>query len=805
MTAARTSGSGANGANYPRDIEEKLGFDAIRGELVSYCENEVGRYLAERITFMPPSRALSSALSELEEMMLLRVSVALPSFAFPPIRDHIKGLKPSGSAISAEGAFAVKKLLETVRETLALPLEEDTPRLARLIGALDELPPVLRHLHLLLDDRGGIRDDASEELSAIRRELRSLEGSIGKTLQSILAEARAQGWVDKDASPTMRDGRLLLPVIPSAKRNIGGIVHEESATGRTLFMEPEKIVALNNRIREAQNEEQREVNRLLRETADRMRPFLKTLKDDTTALGRLDLLCAKARLASAEDALIPAIAPDARSMEWWKARHPLLERHLIEQGKALVPLDIKLSPENRILVISGPNAGGKSAALKTVGLLQYMLQCGLAVPMKSHSKAALFDQIFLNIGDQQSLEDDLSTYSSHLQSMKYFVKNITADTLVLIDEFGGGTEPAIGGAIAEALLDRFREAGAYGVITTHYGNLKDYSERHDGIENGAMLFDRQKIQPLYQLYIGQPGSSFAIEIARAIGLPGEILDYASDLVGSDYMQQDKYLQDIMRDKAYWAGKRGSIRRLEKELEEKRAKLDERLAGIQEKRKEIIGKAQTQALDIVASAGAAVEKTIRDIKTHKAEKEETQKARQRLQKKREQLEQRSEARKPKDTAPKSERRPLRPGDKVKLQAGNAVGEIVAIEGKKAQVIMGALTIWIPLEKLARTSEKATEVRPSPNRVIEAQNDEHRLNFKPQLDVRGMRVDEALQSVTHFIDDAGRYGYSPVRILHGTGTGALRVAIRRLLEGNPRIKSYADEHVDFGGAGITVVEL
>ena len=792
-------------SNYPRDIEAKLGFSAIREELLSFCQNEVSRYLALRIAFMPPSRALSSALSQLEEMMLLRVSATLPSFAFPPIRDHIKGLKPAGSAISAEGAFAVKRLLETVRDTAAIPLPEETPRLARIIGALDPLSPLLRHLERLLDDRGEIRDDASEELSAIRRELRSLEGSIGQTLQKILVEARAQGWVDKDASPTMRDGRLLLPVIPSAKRTIGGIVPEESATGRTLFMEPEKIVALNNRIREAQNEEQREVNRLLRETADRLRPFLDVLKADTAALGRLDLLHAKALLASAEDAVIPELSSEPREMEWWKARHPLLERHLKEQGKALVPLDIKLSPERRILVISGPNAGGKSATLKAVGLLQYMLQCGLAVPMQGHSKCTLFDQIFLNIGDQQSLEDDLSTYSSHLQSMKYFVRNITDSTLVLIDEFGGGTEPAIGGAIAEALLDRFRTAGAYGVITTHYGNLKDYSERHDGVINGAMLFDRQKIQPLYQLYIGQPGSSFAIEIARSIGLPGEILDYASDLVGSDYMQQDKYLQDIMRDKAYWAGKRGSIKRLEKELEDKRAKLDEKLAGIQEKRKEIIGKAQDQALDIVSSANAAVEKTIRDIKTHKAEKEETQKARQRLEKKRVQLEQKKEPQKAKEPLLRKDRRPLKPGDKVKLEEGNAVGEIVAIEGKKAQVIMGALTMWVPVEKLARTSEKATEARPAFNRAIEAQNDERRLNFKPQLDVRGMRVDEALQSVTHFIDDAGRYGFSPVRILHGTGTGALRVAIRQLLEGNPRIKSYADEHVDFGGAGITVVEL
>ena len=794
------------GHTFPRDFEERIGFSAIRRTLLSLCQNEVSRYLAERITFMPPSRTLTSAIRKLEEMLLVRVSLALPSFAFPPIRDHIKGLKPSGSTLSPEGAVAIKRMLEAVRATTELPLPEETPRLKRIIESLDSLPPLRRRLDALIEDSGEIKDSASDALYAIRRELRSLEGSLGHALQDILTEARSQGWVEKDASPTMRDGRLLLPVIPSAKRNIGGIVHEESATGRTLFMEPEKIVALNNRIRETKNEEQREINRLLREMADEIRPFLRMLQDDITALGHLDLLHSKALLADSMDAVIPEISTEGHAMEWWKARHPLLERHLTSQGKQLIPLDIRLTDENRILVISGPNAGGKSATLKTVGLLQYMLQCGLALPLQSHSVCTFFEQILLDIGDQQSLEDDLSTYSSHLQNMKYFVRHITEDTLVLIDEFGSGTEPAIGGAIAEALLDNFRVKGAYGVITTHYGNLKDYSETHDGVLNGAMLFDRQKIEPLYQLYIGQAGSSFAIEIARAIGLPSGIIDYASSLVGSDYMQQDKYLQDIMRDKAYWAGKRGAIRKLEKELEERRAKLDEKLDAIQEKRKEIITKAESRALDIVSSANAAVEKTIRDIKTHQAEKAETQKARKRLENKRRQLENRSQTTTPKpsrDTAvPK---RPLETGDKVRYDEGSTVGEIVKIEGTKAQVQMGAISMWFPVDKLTRTSDKTTEVRPAPNRIIEAQNDEHRLNFSPQIDVRGKRVDDALQTVTHFLDDAGRYGYSPVRILHGTGTGALRVAIRQLLESNPRIKSYHDEHVDFGGAGITVVEL
>lgn len=805
MTNTNQNISSLKSNNYPSDIEETLGFVAMREDLAGLCVNEVSVFLAHKVTFMPPSRTLRTELSRLDEMMRLRVSVDLPTMSFPPLRSHLKSLRPEGATISLEGAVAVKKLMEVVQSLVYLDLPSEMSLISRMVSSLVFLPEISKLLGRLIGDDGEIRDSASPGLKEIRDEVRRLEGSTTETLRGILVEARREGWVEKDASPTMRDGRLLLPVIPSAKRFIGGVVHEESATGRTLFMEPERIVELNNRIREAKNEEQREINRLLREVAVELRPHLEDLRNDMTLLGRLDLLHAKALLASGQDAVIPTIETKEGRMEWWKARHPQLERHLKEQGRELVPLDLKLSSDSRILIISGPNAGGKSAALKTVGLLQYMLQSGLAVPMQSHSVCTLFSQIFLNIGDRQSLEDDLSTYSSHLRSMKHFAKNATPDTLILIDEFGGGTEPAIGGAIAEGLLETFRLRGAYGVITTHYSNLKDYADRHDGVVNGAMLFDRQKIRPLYQLFIGQPGSSFALEIARSIGLPIEVIAYASNLVGEDYMQQDKYLQDIMRDKAYWAGKRSSIRRLEKELEEKTAKLDEKLSGITTQRQKILSEAEKRALEIVTDANAVVEKTIREIKTHKADKEETQKARKRLEERRLLLSRKTAKRIPSLQDKKTAPRPLTVGDTVKLDKGNTVGEILEIEGKNAQVMMGALTVRVPLSKLRLTSDKVTTVRQTPNAAFEAQNDEHRLNFSPQLDVRGMRVDEALQRVTLYLDDAGRYGYSPVRILHGTGTGALRMAIRQLLEGNPRVKAYHDEHVDFGGAGITVVEL
>lgn len=791
-------------ACYPTDLEERLGFDLVRQRLRGYCSNEISRFFVDRMTFLTSHRMLVTLHDQLREMQQLRSETEVPSFGFPPLRDHLKGLRPTGAVLSIEGLQAVQRVLDATRAAQMLSLAEE-PLLLELVEQMDSLPESRRRLHNLLDEDGTIKDTASSQLRALRQELRSLESSIGSTMDSILRQARRAGWVEGDATPTVRDGRLLLPVIPHAKKEVGGIVYAESATGRTLFMEPEQIVAINNRIRETQAEERQEINRLLREFSDHLRPHINTLQNNATALGQLDFLFAKSRLADAYDAIVPAISTEPMTMEWWKARHPLLEEHLRKVGRDLVPLDIRLTPEERILVISGPNAGGKSVTLKTVGLLQYMLQCGLAVPMQGHSVCTLFSRILLDIGDQQSLEDDLSTYSGHLQNMKYFATHVAPDTLVLIDEFGSGTEPMIGGAIAEALLDRFRQEKTFGVITTHYSNIKDYTTQHDGLVNGAMLFDRQRIQPLFQLFIGQAGSSFAVEIARSIGLPREILDYASDLVGSDYMQQDKYLQDIMRDKAYWARKRLEVKKLERQLQASNERLDEKLSGIHEKRQDILSKAERQALDILSSANATVERTIRDIKTSNADKERTKQARSHLEQKREKLK-KSTRRTTKPKPKKAEEvLPIKVGDTVRLEDGNTVGEVLALEEKKAQVRLGMLTMWVPLDKLLRAKEPATTVLKRTPTVIEEQQDERRKNFKPQIDCRGMRADEALQQVTHFVDDAIRYGYSPVRILHGTGTGALRLAIRELLSGNPRVRSYHDEHVDFGGAGITVVEL
>lgn len=797
---------------YPKNFEEKLNFGVIRSALFKSCQNEVGRYLAERMSYMPDSLELHRSLKQLDEMLRLSdTGVEIPSFFFSEIRASLLSIRPEGSYLPLESLTSLQQLLRSVVATVQMLGRDDDdeddgndyPELKLLVERLDDLPEVRRQLNNLLDDEGQIKDTASRLLREIRQEIRSLTGSLGNTMQSILKQAQAAGWVEKDAAPAMRDGRLLLPIIPSAKREIGGIVHEESATGRTLYIEPEQLVAMNNRIREKQNEENREIIRLLKEFTNYVRGNIKAIQTNCNIIGVFDFVWAKSRMAKQMTAIVPPLS-EHREMDWQVARHPILERHLQDQGRQLVPLTVKLSPESRIIVISGPNAGGKSVALKTVGLLQYMLQCGMAVPMMEHSKCMLFDKIFLDIGDSQSLENDLSTYSSHLQSMKVMMNEATDESLILIDEFGSGTEPAIGGAIAEGLLEQFRQRGAYGFITTHYGNIKDYTEKHEGVINGAMLFDRGRIEPLYELYIGQPGSSFAIEIARKIGLPIEILDYAEALVGSEYMQQDKYLQDIIRDKAYWKRKRERIRRQEKALEEKQAKLDERLEALAERRKGILDKAEREALEIVTNANVTVERTIREIKQANADKEETKQARRKLEQKREHLEKIQFKKQAKSDRPKPKGK-LEVGSKVTLEGSNEVGEIMEIDGKKARVQLGLLTMTVALNKLQPTNkEQRSPVKLQP-RVIQQQSSERRLNFKPQIDLRGKRVNEALDEVVHFIDDAAHFGYSPVRILHGTGTGALKEAICQLLSVTPQVHSFHDELVDLGGAGITVVEL
>ncbi len=721
------------------------------------------------------------------------------------------------------------------------------PALHRLAKGVSTYPNLICRIENILDKYGKIKDSASAELLRIRRELVAAESGISRTLHAILRNAQQDGVVDKDASPTMRDGRLVIPVAPALKRKIKGIVHDESATGRTVFIEPTEVVEANNRIRELEGEERREIIRILQDFTAEVRPHYQEILQSYEFLAEIDFIRAKAELAHQFNATTPDIK-GTPLIDWTLARHPLLYLSLTRRGEKTVPLDIGLNGRQRILIISGPNAGGKSVCLKTVGLIQYMLQCGLPVPIGENSRTGIFGSIFIDIGDEQSIEDDLSTYSSHLLNMKNMMKSCSDTSLLLIDEFGGGTEPQIGGAIAEAVLRRFNQKKAFGIITTHYQNLKHFAEDHEGVVNGAMLYDRQHMQALFQLQIGNPGSSFAVEIARKIGIPEDVIADASDLVGKEYVNVDKYLQDIVRDKRYWENKRQNIRLREKELEKTIARYEAEITELQHNRKETLRKAKEDAEQLLRESNAKIENTIKTIKEAQAEKEKTRNARQELDefkknlddvekqyeadkiaRKMRQLQDRGKRqaqrreKKASETARKTRpdallqatqeaeerNRPLQPGETVRIKGQTTVGTIKKIDGKNAVVTFGMMRTNVKPERLERAAAPMTPTRTQVVTYVSKQTEdsvhEKKLNFKQDIDVRGMRGDEAIQAVTYFIDDALLLGISKVRILHGTGSGILRTLIRQYLHTVSGVKDFKDEHVQFGGTGITVVDL
>ena len=730
------------------------------------------------------------------------------------------------------------------------------PALHRLTEGVTTFPAIVRRIDSILDKFGKIKDSASMTLAGIRNDLQKMEGSISRTLYTILHAAQKDGLVDKDVTPAVRDGRLVIPVSPTVKRKINGIVHDESATGKTVFIEPAEVVEANNKVRELEAAERREIIRILTVFTDELRPNVTEILDSYEFLAQIDLIYAKAELAKLTNAFEPEVKAEPH-LDWIRAIHPLLQLSLDKQGKKVIPLDIMLTQEKRLLIISGPNAGGKSVCLKTVGLLQYMLQCGLAIPVGDRSTTGMFDNIMIDIGDEQSIENDLSTYSSHLLNMKNMMKQANSRTILLIDEFGGGTEPTIGGAIAEAVLKQLWQKKTFGVITTHYQNLKHFAEDHDGVVNGAMLYDRHEMQALFQLSIGQPGSSFAIEIARKTGLPEEVIKDASDIVGSEYIQSDKYLQDIVRDKRYWEGKRQTIHQHEKSLEHKITRYEDELSEIERQRKEILRKAKEEAEELLRESNKKIENVIREIREAQAEKERTRLAREELntfkeeldtidtrandemiEKKIRQLQERKERRekrkaekqKKEESGKRNENgsaadgnlsptsHPLKPGDTVRIKGLTSVGTLESIDGKMATVIFGGMKTKMRAERLehAEMPKQQASKQEERNQNIagaygnaskDTRNviDTRKLNFKQDIDVRGMRGDEAINAITYYIDDAILVGVSRVRILHGTGSGILRQLIRQYLATIPNVSHFRDEHVQFGGAGITVVDL
>lgn len=831
---------------YPENFEHKIGFDKVREQISARCISLMGREQVDAMRFITDLSLLSGRLDQTAEYVriLQEEPDALPTQNFFDVREALQRAAVPGLYLSEAELFDLRRSLDALNTIIWFFSDDEDeqangarryPHLAVLADGVSGFPGLVRRIDTVIDIYGQVKDTASPELNDIRRELASASSSISRKLMSILHAAQSEGYVDKDVNPTMRDGRLVIPVAPALKRKIKGIVHDESATGKTVFIEPAEVVEANNRVRELEGKERREIIRILSAFSAEMRPHIPDILRSYSFLGIIDFIRAKALTAIAMEAIRPNVK-DEPYIDWVYAVHPLLRQSLERHGKKVVPLSLELNQQQRILLISGPNAGGKSVCLKTVGLLQYMMQCGLLVPMKEAGSMGIFRDIFIDIGDEQSIEDDLSTYSSHLLNMKNALKGCGPDSLVLIDEFGSGTDPLIGGAIAEAVLSRINDRKAFGVITTHYHNLKQFAENHEGVVNGAMLYDRNLMQALFQLQVGQPGSSFAVEIARKIGLPEEVIAEASDIVGNDYIQSDKYLQDIVRDKRYWEQKRQNIRHKEKQLDEIIAHYENERAELSTSRKAILKDAKEKATQILESSNAQIENTIRSIREAQAEKEQTRQAREELAAFRADLDrqleqQEAEARKvSRQQGKKKNQKPLRRpvvsdeetssvapstfavGDYVRLKGQQTVGQIAELKGRNAYVTMGGVRMNVKIDRLEAASSDEAASQKSESRTYtyisrETQEAivEKKLNFKQDIDVRGMRGAEAVQAVTFFVDDAILLGVHRVRILHGTGNGILRNLIREYLRTNPTVKSARDEHVQFGGAGITVVDL
>ena len=839
---------------YPSNFENKIQFSEIRSLLKGYCLCQLGKDKVDEMAFSGDVAVINTMLRQTREFRRLQEeSDDFPLQFFFDMRESVKRIRLEGTHLEENEIFDLRRSLETIAAIVRF-LDRgsdegvyDYPTLHELTEGVLTFPEILRRIDQILDKYGKVKDSASPALADIRMQLHKAEGSVSRTLYNILRAAQSEGLVDKDVTPTVRDGRLVVPIAPGLKRKIKGIVHDESSTGKTVFVEPTEVVEANNRIRELEAEERREVVRILVDFTKLVRPYVNEIIYAYLLLAEIDFIRARAEFA----ALVGGIEPEVQAVpviDWISSRHPLLWLALKKQDKPVVPLDITLTRDRHILIISGPNAGGKSVCLKTVGLLQYMLQCGLSVPMSERSTVGVFKNLMIDIGDEQSIENDLSTYSSHLLNMKNMMRQANDGTLLLIDEFGTGTEPQIGGAMAEAVLNQFVKKQAWGVITTHYQNLKHYADSHDGIANGAMLYDRHEMRPLFQLAIGQPGSSFAIEIARKTGIPEEVIKEASEMVGSDYIQSDKYLQDIVRDKRYWENKRQNVHQREKELERTVARYEKEIADLEQSRKDILRKAKEQAEELLKESNKKIENVIREIRESQAEKEETKRIREELNefkagvseidakanddliaKKIRQIQERKERhKKHKDEkaererqaaaklreaaskAAKKEGRNLEVGDSVKIKGLSTVGKIESMDGKNATVIFGGMRTKMPasrLEYVDMAEAKKEDVAPVFNVSRETREtiDNRKLNFHQDLDVRGMRGDEALNAVMYFIDDACLVGMSRVRILHGKGNGILRQLIRQYLATVPSVTSFRDEHVQFGGAGITVVDI
>ena len=824
---------------YPSNFEQRVGFDRIREQIMERCSMLSARELMAAEGFTRSRREVEERLTLADEMRtILAMEPGAEIGEQEDLRSIIDKIAVEGAYLMADECAVLLRALRGVSAIVGFirsRREGSYPALRRMTERVQLFPELQREIERVVDDKGEVRSSASQELSEIRRAIREHEGQVAKRLQQVLQRAKASGIVEADAMISIRDGHAVIPVAAANKRKLAGFIHDESATGRTFYVEPVEVVELNNELRELEYAQMREIVRILTELTAVLRGDVEGLSRIEEYLTRVDMLRAKARWALDNGAVKPIISTEGRLL-LRKARHPLLEQTLKAQGKAIVPLDMELNAERRILVISGPNAGGKSVCLKTTGILQYMVQCGFLVPALENSEFPLFDSLMIDIGDQQSLENDLSTYSSHLVNMKAMLAEASEHTLIMIDEFGSGTEPTIGGAISESILERFVERKAYGVITTHYANIKYFASRNEGVANGAMSFDVKNIQPLFSLEMGKPGSSFAIEVARKIGLPEDIVRMAMDKAGEDHINLEKQLREIARDKRYWAEKRDRIRQTDRKVEQLEQTYTDRLQSIRDERKVILDRARKEAEALIAEANRTIENTIRTIRESQADKELTRLARkefegfadavvddaaekhddhikremERLARRRERREERRmERERGVEPAPKAEEvKPakIEVGSKVKIEGQDVPGVVQMIKGKRAQVAFGQMMIMVEMERLKAVSsaEYREATRPTTARtVVSVDINQRKLNFRDHIDVRGMRASEALAAVEDLVDDALMVGVSGVTILHGKGTGALKEEIRRYLRTVRDVATVVDDHADRGGAGITVV--
>jgi len=841
---------------YPDLFEEKIRFNRIREFVKDHCLSSLGKERVDEMRFVTLHDVIHRWVNQTNEFKRICVEESsFPTSYYIDVRGPLQRIKVEGLFLEERELFDLRRSLLSVKDIVRFFKNKEEqnlyPFLREIASKVMVYPVIFDRIDGILNKFGKIKDNASPELARIRSEMVKKQASVSRKMAAILSNARKEGLVDADTNVAIRDGRAVIPVPAGNKRKLNGIIHDESATGKTAFIEPSEIVEINNEIRELEYAERREINRILIAFADSIRPYIDDLVFSYEFLGIMDFIRAKAKFALQINACLPnmVIHPE---VNWEDAIHPLLYIQNSAENKEVVPLTIQLNKEQRIVLISGPNAGGKSVCLQTVGLLQYMFQCGLLVPMDERSTIGVYKNIFIDIGDQQSIENDLSTYSSHLLNMKYFLKNGTPETLILIDEFGTGTEPALGGAIAESVLKEFNAMKLNGVITTHYTNLKHYASGAEGVENGAMQFDTHQIKPLFKLLIGQPGSSFAFEIARKIGLPEDLLDSAKQQIGEDHINFDKHLREIARDKRYWEQKRDNIRRKDKQLEDVYEKYQAQLENIKKEREQIISKARQEAEELMATANKKIERTIREIKESQAEKERTKKARASIEKFKNQLDNEQDDKQKKKIDKELERikrrqqkknegasndddilndqetsevqkesivvkkekiddEVIKKGDKVRLEGQSLPGEVMEITGKNAMVAFGHLVTNVKVSRLEKLSNKQVKqllkdvYTPGLGSNLADKVRSKKLNFNPDLDVRGHRAEEAIIIVTNHIDDAIMCEVNNVRILHGKGNGILRQMIREILNTMPHVKSFKDAHIQQGGSGITVVEL